>query len=262
VSSIGELETQSRGEHPGGAARRSVRARPLGHVRLFDEDAGLRGLLAELPPADVRAAKLVRTPAWGLSRGSWDPEQNPSLDGSGADFLLLDGVLLSRVKVGPRYSTELLGTGDLFRAERLDTHGYATVPSERAWRVVLPVRMAVLEPELVLRIAAVPGAASELQHRWAERVRSLALRLAIAQVPNLTTRVHLVLWHIADRWGRRCRDRAVIPFQLTQQVLAECASAQRSSVAVALHKLRERGIVERNEEGHWTLHAAPPTEFA
>jgi CRP-like cAMP-binding protein len=259
VSSIGASET--RGTRRGATAAREVRTLPLGQVPLFEEDTGLRCLLTNLAPADVRTATQIRAPAWELCRGPWDPQLYPPLYESGADLLLLDGVVLSRVKVGPRCSAEVLGSGDLFRVEGLDTHGYATVPSERRFRVLLPARLALLEPELVARVAAVPGAASELQHRWAERVRSLALRLAIAQVPNLTTRVHLVLWNLADRWGRRCSDGAVIPFRLTQQVIAECASAQRPSVSVALRELHESGVIERNGEGHWVLHTAPPREF-
>ena len=256
--SISDLGTETAGEPE---QPRTARALPVGQVRLFDEDTGLRGLLPELSSSKTITAKQVLATVWRLSRGLWEPEENPPLEESVADLLVLDGFLLSRVKVGPRCSAELLGGGDLFRTDDLDTHGYATVPSERTWRILLPVRMVALEGELIAQIAAVPGAARELQHRWVERVRSLAVRLAIAQVPQLTARVHLVLWHLADRWGRRCRDGAVIPFRLTQQVVAECASAQRTSVAAALHELLERGIVERNGEGHWVLHAPPPGDF-
>jgi hypothetical protein len=53
----------------------------------------------------------------------------------------------------------------------------------------------------------------------------------------------------------------VIPFRLSHEVLAECCSAQRTSVLAAIHELNEAGAVERNDEGFWLLHAGPPSQF-
>jgi CRP/FNR family cyclic AMP-dependent transcriptional regulator len=254
--------TRGGGEQRSEGAEQSVaRSFSVGEVGLFDEDAGLRGVLRDLSPAEAESARRIHAPAWELSRGRWDPTRTPPFESLEDDLLLLDGLLLARLGIDHRHSAEVLGAGDPFRVQDPDTRGYATVASEREFRVLLPARLVALDRNLVSELAAVPGATCELQRRWAERVRSLAVRLAIAQVPNLSERVYLVLWHLADRWGRRCADGAVIPFRVTQQVLAESACAQRSSVAAALRELRERGSVEQNGDGHWVLHTPPPGDF-
>ena len=241
--------------------RKGVRAVPAGPIRLFDEDPELRTALSELPAAAARGANELLVRSWGLSRGSWDPADNPPLQESDCGYLILDGLLLCRVRVGPRCSAELLGAGDVFRTDDADTHGYATVASEASFRVLSPTSIVVLERDLMARIENLPGIATRFERRLTERVRSLNVRLAIIQVPRLATRLHLLLWHLADRWGRRRPDGALIPFRLSHQVLAEYCSAQRTSVLAAIHELERSGALERNEEGFWLLHAKPPSEF-
>jgi CRP/FNR family transcriptional regulator, cyclic AMP receptor protein len=240
---------------------RSVRARPAGRIQLFAEDPELGSVLSRLPQATARAAGDLRVNSWRLKRGSWNPVENPSLGDSDCVYLVLEGLLLSRVQLGSRCSAEPLGAGDLFRTDEADTHGYATVPSKRSFRVLEPARIVGLDSGLLARIDSLPGIAGHLQRRLIQRARSLNVRLAIVQVPQLATRLHLLLWHLADRWGRRCSDGAVIPFRLSHGVLAECVSAQRTSVLAAIHELQETGAIERNEDGHWLLHAEPPGEF-
>jgi CRP/FNR family cyclic AMP-dependent transcriptional regulator len=238
-----------------------VHAVPAGPVRIFDEDLELRIALSELPPAAARVASQLLVSSSRLNRGRWDPAGNPPVRESDCGYLILDGVLLSRVLVGPRCSAELLGPGDIFRTDDADTHGYATVASETRFRVLSPARIVVLERDLMAKIESLPGIASHFERRLTERARSLNVRLAIVQVPQLARRLHLLLWHLADRWGRRCPSGVVIPFRLSHEVLAECCSAQRTSVLAAIHELNEAGAVERNDEGFWLLHAGPPSQF-
>ena len=241
--------------------RKGVRAVPAGPIRLFDEDPELRTALSELPAAAARAANELLVRSWSLSRGSWDPAGNLQLRESDRGYLILDGLLLCRVRVGPRCSAELVGAGDVFHTDDADTHGYATVASEASFRVLSPMCLVVLERDLMARIESLSGKASQLEHRLTERVRSLNVRLAVVQEPRLAIRLHLLLWHLADRWGRRRPDGVLIPFRLSHQVLAEYCSAQRTSVLAAIHELEKSGAVERNDEGFWLLHAMPPSEF-
>jgi CRP/FNR family transcriptional regulator, cyclic AMP receptor protein len=240
---------------------RAARATPAGPIRLFDEDPELRTALLGLRGAAARTASELFARSWRLSRGPWAPAGNPPLQESDCGYLILDGLLLCRVRVGPRCSAELLGAGDLFRTDDCDTHGYATVASDASFRVLSPMRIVALERDLMARVESLPGIASHFERRLTERVRSLNVRLAIVQVPQLARRLHLVLWHLADRWGRRCSDGALIPFRVSHQVLAEYCSAQRTSVLVAIRELEKSGAVERNKEGLWLLRAQPPTEF-
>ena len=244
------------------AGRGWIRALPAGRVRIVEEDAELRAACAELPPAAAYAARDLLVSAWWLKHGRWDPRDNPPLGDSDCGYLLLDGLLLAVVEVESRRSAELLGAGDVFRADDPDTHGYAALASIRSFRVLAPARLVVLEGALMARIDVLPWVASSLQRRLAERARSLNIRLAIIQVPQLSQRLQLLMWHLADRFGRICGDGALIPFRLSHGILAECASAQRTSVLAALHELEERGALERTEEGHWLLHGEPPGDLA
>jgi len=247
--------------YAGGRGR--IRALPAGRVRIHEEDAELRAAYAQLPPAAAHAARDLLASAWWLKRGRWDPRHNPPLDDSDCGYLLLDGLLLAVVEVESRRSAELLGAGDVFRADDPDTHGYAALASIRSFRVLAPARLVLLESALMARIIDVlPGVASSLQRRLAERARSLNIRLAIIQVPQLSQRLQLLMWHLADRFGRICGDGALIPFRLSHGILAECASAQRTSVLAAIHELEQRGALERTEEGHWLLHGEPPGDLA
>ena len=248
------------GSHGAGRGR-SVRAVPAGRVRLFAADPGLRAALGGLPPASARAAEGLVVGSWHLKPGTWDPVDNPQLEDPDCSYLVLEGLLLSHVRVGSRASAELLGPGDLFTADDADTHGYASVPSERSFRVLHPARVVALDTVLLARIHSVPGMVGHFQGRLTQRARSLNLRLAIVQIPQLATRLHLLLWHLADRWGHRSPKGTVIPFRLSHAVLADCVSAQRTSVVAALHELRDSGAVERTQTGHWVLHEDPPADF-
>jgi CRP-like cAMP-binding protein len=252
------------GAAPASHARRhgrSVRARPAGRIQLFAEEPELRTALSSLPAEAARAAGDLRVLTWHLKTGSWDPLDNPPLQDPDCGYLILEGLLLARVQVGSRCSAELLGAGDFFRPDDADTHGYARVQSERTFRVLESMRIVGLDSELLARISSLPGIAAHLQRRLTQRVRSLNVRLAIVQVPQLATRLHLLLWHLADRWGRASPDEALVPFRLSHSVLADCVSAHRTSVLAAMHELEESGAIERNENGHWLMHAEPPAPF-
>ena len=246
----------------GSRGRRSVKAEPGGPVRIFDRDPEFRSALSGLPTDGARTARELLASSWQLKSGRWDPEDNPPLGEWDCGYFVLEGLLLSQIRVGSRCSAELLGAGDIFRADDPDTRGYATLASQGSFRVLAPARIAVLESGLVARIESVPGIASLFQRRLTQRARSLSVRLAIVQVPQLTRRLHLLLWHLADRFGRRHPEGTLIPFPLSHEVLAECVSARRTSVLAAIHELKREGAVEGNEDGHWLLHAEPPGELA
>jgi len=82
--------------------------------------------------------------------------------------------------------------------------------------------------------------------------------MAIAQLPSLEQRLHPLLWHLADRWGRREQGAVVISLRLTQSLLAELISAQRTSVNTALKQLIAHGTLERRGTARWALRGDPP----
>jgi hypothetical protein len=163
-----------------------------------------------------------------------------------------------RVAVGARHSAELLTAGDLVRPVQPECDQYAEVRHVATWRVLRPVRVAVLDQELVDGVAGLRGVLGELAGRAVHRVREMALLLAIAQTPELAARVRLILWHLADRWGRRCPDGVVVELPFGQETLAELSAAQRTSVNEALKTLEDREQLERPRRGQIVLVGPPP----
>jgi CRP/FNR family cyclic AMP-dependent transcriptional regulator len=246
--------TATRGQR---APRNTVVLQRSGVVRLFDADPGLARNLA---PADVvRLSPLAQAEVQSLARGNWLP-QNERFVAPPLGLLLLEGVLVRRVTVGRRHTAELLGEGDLIRPHQTDTDEYANIAQSASWTVAVPARLAVLSPDLVAGLAGFDGVLSEIVGRAVERSRALALRLAITQTPNMAERVHLLLWHLADRWGHREGGRVVLGLRLPQGLLAELLGAHRSSVNAALHDLVQRGTIEQHVDT-WALCGDPPGEL-
>lgn len=83
----------------------------------------------------------------------------------------------------------------------------------------------------------------------AQRVESLVTRLLIAQTPRISDRVHLLLWHLAERRGRVGPEGVSIPLRLSRALLAELACTTRESVSRALTALTGAGLVEVTRQG-------------
>jgi hypothetical protein len=83
--------------------------------------------------------------------------------------------------------------------------------------------------------------------------------MAIAQLPSLEARIELLLWHLADRWGRRQGGKVILPVRLPQGLLAELICAHRTSVNGAIRELTRRGVIETQGVGRWALISEPPT---
>jgi CRP-like cAMP-binding protein len=242
-------------------ARRTPRSKVAleraGKVRLFEADP----VLARNLSADVlaRLSPHVQAEVGVLARGSWTPRDD-RLNGALVGLLVLDGLLVRRVTVGRRHTAELLGEGDLIRPQQGDGDEYANVVQSASWTVVAPARVALLSDDLVAALAGVDGVVSELVGRAVERSRALALRLAITQTPRMADRVHLLLWHLADRWGWREGNRVVVGVHLPQDLLADLLGAHRTSVNHALHELVDRHVIE-DHRGAWALCGEPPGEL-
>ncbi|HEV2753804.1 MAG TPA: helix-turn-helix domain-containing protein [Solirubrobacteraceae bacterium] len=205
-------------------------------------------------PASRQAVAEVRS----LAPGTWDPAEDPSVSRTPYGFLVVEGALVRRIAVGSRHSAELLGEGDFLRPQTPDSDEYAIVTQRASWQVLDEVHLALLSEDLIGALAVLPGVLPELAARAVQRSRSLALRLAIAQLPNLEQRLHLLLWHLADRWGRQERGAVVLSLRLTQGLLAELVRAQRTSVNAALKHLVAQGTIERRGTAHWALPGDPP----
>ena len=71
-------------------------------------------------------------------------------------------------------------------------------------------------------------------------------------------RLLLLLWQLAELWGRKAPGGAVLPFRLSHQTLADLVGARRPTVTLAVRALTERELLERGESGEWILPGDPP----
>jgi hypothetical protein len=90
------------------------------------------------------------------------------------------------------------------------------------------------------------------------RSRRVVGHLVIAQLASVDERIHVALWHMADRFGRVGIDGVVMPLRLTHEILGRIVGARRPSVTAALGRLNERGLVEPRSAGGWLLSGDPP----
>jgi CRP-like cAMP-binding protein len=200
--------------------------------------------------ASVAAALYVRS-------GTWDAKGDAHLIEHGFGILVLDGILVRRVGFANRLGGELLGPGDLLRPQEHDGEE-ATLPFDATWRVLSPLRLALLDRRWTERMAPFPDVAVELTSRALRRARRLANMFTISLHPRLDQRLHLLLWELADRYGRVHPDGVHIDLPLTHELISHLAGAQRPSVSTAIARLSDRGLVERTESG-WLLHGDPPS---
>jgi CRP-like cAMP-binding protein len=177
----------------------------------------------------------------------------------GFGLLVLEGFLCRIVRVTGRTSVEILGRGDVLRPWE-DGRRDAPVPVESADRALTEVRLAVLDREFAHAVAPWPAIAEAIGGRLLERARWLALQLALTRVRRIEDRLHVLLWHLADRWGRVERDGTIFcSVSLTHDLLAGMVGAQRPTVTTAMAKLGAEGQISRRQDG-WILQSQPPTE--
>ncbi len=179
----------------------------------------------------------------------------------GLGLLVLGGVLLHRVGVRCRFGAELIGEGDVLRPPY--HQGESAFALTNDWLVLQPCRLAVLDEGFVRQLAEYPQIAGRLFRRAVERSRQLAVNMAIIHQARVDARLHLLFWHLADRWGRVRSDGVMIPLRLTHAVLSDLVAARRPTVTSALSDLSRPGVVN-SVPGGWLLSGEPPRggEFA
>jgi CRP/FNR family cyclic AMP-dependent transcriptional regulator len=215
----------------------------------------------DLAPADREAAtRTVAVHARTLDAGAWEPldEQWPVPPMLG--LLILEGVVTRDIVFAGRTTTELLGAGDVLRPWEDDVQ-FDPLPFGVAWHIHEPTRVALLDARVALASARWPVLAGALSRRHVRRARSLAFQLAIAQLPRVDDRLLVLLWALAERWGRVSPSGVRLPLALPHRTLATLVGARRPSVTTALSGLARDGLVERTDDG-WLLHGDPDEVFA
>jgi CRP/FNR family cyclic AMP-dependent transcriptional regulator len=227
-------------------------------ISIVDADPDLADLLD--PPSLERARREALTRVQRVSPGEWDAAAAQETAEHHRGFLIVDGLLSRTVEVLGRRCVELVGQGDVMRPWKWDDEG-SHVRAEIGWTVLEPSRLAVLDHNLVVRIAPWPQLGLELFNRGTRRAHHLAVALAIAHHQRVDDRLLLTLWHLAERWGRVHTDGIVVPLPLSHQRLADLVGAQRQSVTTAMGALTRAGSISRRANGHWVLRGDPPDEL-
>jgi CRP-like cAMP-binding protein len=126
--------------------------------------------------------------------------------------------------------------------------------------VLQPTRLALLDEHVEQRFAAFPELIGSLVGRALERSRNLAINMAIVHQARVTVRLHMLLWHLADRWGRVGPEGVSLPLALTHTVLSDLVAARRPTVTSAMSDLGRRALVRPLGHG-WLLSGDPPGEL-
>ncbi len=176
----------------------------------------------------------------------------------GLGVLVLNGLMIRRVGLGGRYGAELIGEGDLLRpsAETISP----LLPLTVDWSIVLPTRVAVLDLGFEQQLVQYPELAGSLIGRAVQRSKNLAVNMAIVHQARVDVRLHMLLWHLAARWGRVRSDGTVLRLRLTHTVLADLVAARRPTVTTALSELTRRGLVRTDGET-WVLPGEAPSDL-
>jgi CRP/FNR family transcriptional regulator, cyclic AMP receptor protein len=206
-----------------------------------------------------RAERDLIAPTMVAIEGPWDPEHEAEGVRGGIGLLLLEGLIVRRVGRTGRYGAELLGPGDLMRPWQHDGED-VTLPFETRFRVIEQSLLALLDLRFAGRAALYPEVTGALVGRAMQRSRTLVVNMAIAHYPRIDRRLLMLMWHLADRWGRVTPEGIRIPLRLTHQLLADLVASRRPSVTSALQQLGREGRISRIGDA-WILHGEQPGEL-
>jgi CRP/FNR family transcriptional regulator, cyclic AMP receptor protein len=232
-------------------------ARPAAEIcHVLREDVSL----SEAIPAAFRdrAIKECIAPVLRIAPGQWSGER-ADLAPDGIGLLVMSGLLIRRVGISGNQGAELLGASDLLRPWQWDDAS-SVLPLTTVWRVLEPTRLAVLDRRVAARLARYPELTSRLVARALERSRNLAVNMAIVQQTRVQVRLHMLLWHLAQRWGYVSPAGTVLPVRVTQNVLAELVASRRPTVSTALNRLVRAKLIQAVPDG-WLLLGEPPGEL-
>jgi CRP/FNR family cyclic AMP-dependent transcriptional regulator len=235
-------------------ARDTSERRAVG-IRLLEAQPDLADGLS--PEDEARARRHVVALLDTLDPGPWEPTDRYGHDPAFLGLLVIDGMIARDVELGGRRCSELLGPGDLLRPLDYDEGELSSVPSESAWNVLEPTRVAVLDGRFARVACGYPELVARLIGRTLRRSRWLAILLTISSMPRVDARVQALLWHLADRWGHVTLDGVVVPAPLTHDMIGRLVGAHRPSVTTALSELSREGRISRLPQG-WLLRGDPP----
>jgi len=224
-----------------------------GRVSLVEEDPDLLKGFDQSTAEAIRRATDVRV--MELESGPWRGGKQPPTPTYG--LFVLDGVVSRGVVIHGRRSAELLGPGDILRPAASDDLD-SSIEFNVAWEMLEPTRLALLDRDFAAAVAPWPEFTAAVMDRIMRRAHALAFHLAVSHLKLVETRLLVILWYYADRWGRVTPGGVLLPVRMTHSLLARVVGARRPSVTTALGQLSQRGLVRRQTDGTWLLGDEPP----
>jgi CRP/FNR family cyclic AMP-dependent transcriptional regulator len=222
-------------------------------IPLLDADRDLARAVRDEQVADARQALVVQVHE--IPAGPWRPRELYGANPPAMGLLVLDGLLTREITFAERTTGELLGAGDLLRPQDHDS-GFEPLPVSVDWSVLAPARLAVLDERFAMAARPYPSVMVDLAARTVRRSRALAFQLALSQLTRVDDRLLVLLWQLAERWGKVGPDGVRVPLELTHRTLGRLVGARRPSVTTALTGLARDGLVERVPDG-WLLRGDP-----
>ena len=223
-------------------------------VRVFDADPDLL-IGVEASACDWLRHRAVVPRVW-VDEGKWHPPVDEGPRHGWFGLLVIDGLMIRSLHVEGRSCPELIGAGDLLRPWDRDANG--PMPIDVSWTALERTTLAVLDDRFTRAACRWPTITSQLLGRSVQRSRTLAFHLAIVQVRHADTRLRMLLWHLADRWGRVTPSGVHLPLALTHETLAHLVCMQRPTASSALQRLTRAGEIGRRRDGSWMLTGTPP----
>jgi CRP/FNR family transcriptional regulator, cyclic AMP receptor protein len=220
-------------------------------VRLLEVDPDLGETLSD--DARRAATDLIQVRVAPIAPGAWTP---PLAGPADTGLLVLDGLMVRKVRVGTSSSTEVIGPTDLLRPGDQESLP-RLLPDFTEWRVLQDCRLAVLDARVTAAIGRWPALTAAVCARFLRRSRSLAYLMAAQHFTRVTDRLLATLWHMASRWGRVTPHGTVLPFRLTHEMLGEIIGARRPTTTQAVSALERRGLLLRDEKRRLVLLGAP-----
>lgn len=227
-------------------------------VRVLEADLEL-GLRV---PANriTRAREQLAAPLRVLEPGLW---QMPEIDDRRGHmgYLVMEGLLARELALAGNVCTELIGEGDI-------VHPLVPIREERlihyrvSWNVLERARIAELDERFAARLVEWPQVTTALLERSIRRTHRMSVHQALLQLSPVETRLLVLFWHLAERWGRVTPAGIVLRLRLSHEQLGRLVGCQRPSVTTALKEVAASGLAVRRTDGTWLLRGSPPSELS
>jgi CRP/FNR family transcriptional regulator, cyclic AMP receptor protein len=221
-------------------------------IQLLVEDPDLAENMD--PDAARQARELIRARVFRVPKGPWRP---PEIDHGTMGLMLLKGLMVRRLTLGPVSASEVVGPSDIIRPWENDLIP-SLMPSTTDWRVLEEAHVALLDGRVTALVGRWPELSAAVGGRLLRRARSLSFVMAAQHFVRVQDRLLATLWHLASMWGRVTPAGTMIPFRLTHEMLASIIGAQRPTTTTSVRLLLESGRLAQDEQKRYLLLGEPP----